>query len=242
VRKVGVQMEDLWYCSYGCLRHAAESRFAHLLAGAAPGASRTERMPLALTLLSRGLLSTGQYKTAVEAQRESGEEIGGVITRLNFLSPKQITAVRAAQWGCPVFTRATAMSGPGVHIPASLMRSASMVPLHYVASTRKLLVGFAYGVEYGPLYAVEQVLDCTAQACFITPEEFHETIGRLTGLENPDELKFEERLRPAEMTRILCDYGALLDADAVVIRRCREFLWARLSNREKQTDLLFRVC
>lgn len=242
VRRVGVTFGDQWYCSYGCFQPAAEEQIVKLRSDAPAGPiSRTSRMPLGLMLVNRGLLTTDQYRYAQEAQRTSGEEMGDVLIQLGLLTERQVTAVRASQWSCPVFSQSSSLFSADAQIPPALMRLSSMAPLHFVSGNRKLLVGFVYGVEYGPLYAVEQMLDCTAQACFITSSEFQLRLMQRNEQEHPEELTFEGKNNPAEITRVLCDYGRLVNADEVILRRCRDFLWARLKSRAKSTDLLFRV-
>ena len=47
-----------------------------------------------------------------------------------------------------------------------------MIPVHYVATTNLLLVGFVHSVEYGLLYAIEQITGCETKPCFVTPSDF----------------------------------------------------------------------
>jgi len=241
-RSVGVRMLDKWYCSYSCFATAAAERFSQLLTSRPPQVNRLSRMPLALILLSRGLLTHVQLKQVTDEQKLTGEEIGEIFMRLGFVSEKDVTAARATQWGCPVFSVPSRLLGPRIHIPSTLMRLHSMTPLHHVASTNSLLVGFVNGVEYGPLYAIEQITGCKTQACFITPTEFEAQMQQYNQAgAPPEELTFEQAQSPVKMTRVLCDYGVLLNADQAVLARAGNTLWARLKSSSRTTDILFNA-
>ncbi len=242
-RSVGVKLLGRWYCSYSCFASAAADRLSHLLTLNTAPSNRLPRMPLALMLLSQGVLNHRQLKQATDEQKIIGEEMGGLLFRLRMIDEKELTAARAMQWGCPVFTVPNRMADTRIHIPLTLMKLHAMAPLHYVGATSNLLVGFVHGIEYGPLYAIEQIAGCKTQACFVTPSEFQ---TQLHGRERnttavPDELTFELVQSPAKMARIVCDYGALLNADEVAIARSGGYLWARLKSGGKMTDLLFKA-
>jgi hypothetical protein len=192
------------------------------------------------------LVKIEQLKRATDAQKETGGEIGELLVRQGVVSEKQVTAIRATEWGCPVFTIPKRAARIGTHIPATLMRLHSMIPVHYVARTNSLLVGFVHGVEYELLYAIEQMTGCETKPCFITPTEFRiqmhqreEAQGRATD-NPPREIKFESPQTPEEIARILCTSGVEIEAEEVLIARCREYLWGRLRSGGKAVDLLFK--
>jgi Type II secretion system (T2SS), protein E, N-terminal domain len=205
------------------------------------------RMPLGLNLISHGLLTIEQLKKTTDEQKEAGGEIGELLVRHGFVSEKQVTAIRATEWGCPVFTIPKHAAWIGINIPATLMRLHSMVPVHYVVRTNLLLVGFVHGVEYELLYAIEQVTGCETKPCFVTPADFQiqmqqrEEAQRQAKDNPPKEIKFESLQTPAEIARILCTAGVEIEADQAFIGRCREYLWARLKSGAKAVDLLFKA-
>jgi hypothetical protein len=55
------------------------------------------------------------------------------------------------------------------------------------------------------------------------------------------ELEFESVHSSAEMARILCNYGAHLEADEAIIGKCKEYLWTRLKCGPRDVDLLFKA-
>jgi hypothetical protein len=241
-RKVGVKMQNSWYCSYACFEAVAADRLSRLLTVGHGLSSHISRMPLALILINRGLMTNEQSKVAAEEQTITGGEIGEVVVRLGYVSEKQLISARSMQWGCPVFTASQPLRDQ-VHIPLILMRLYSMVPLHYVAATDSLLIGFVHAVEYRVLYAIEQVTGCKTSPCFVTASDFelqmqqHEQVKEVP----PDDLTFEGVQSPERMAHVLCNYGGLLNTEEIAIGRCRDYLWARMKNPSTTNNILFRA-
>jgi hypothetical protein len=246
-RKVGIKMHDHWYCSSRCFAAAAEEELASLAASGAENANHFSRMPLGMLLMRYGLLSNTQFRKIRDEQKEAGMEIGELLVQQGSVSEKQVTAVRATQWGCPVFTVPKQGMSTEIHIPLTFIKLYSMIPLHYVAKTNMLLVGFVHGIEYGMLYAIEKITGCKTQPCFVTPSDFRnhmqqrEPVNEQCGDETPAEIKFENVQTSAEMARILCSYSVDLEADEAFIGKCKEYLWARLKCDPKDVDILFKA-
>ena len=246
-RKAGIRMHGSWYCSSRCFRWAAEQEVLRLLKPATEQPAHVSRMPLGLNLINHGLLTIEQLKKATDEQKEAGGEIGELLVRQGSVSEKQVTAVRAAEWGCPVFAVPKHPMRIGINVPSTLMRIYSMIPVHYVVTTNLLLVGFVHNVEYGLLYAIEQITGCETKPCFVTPSDFQTQMQQQQKeLEQPGstparELKFESIQTPAEIARILCTSGVEIEADEAFIGKCKEYLWARLKSGPQAVDLLFRA-
>jgi hypothetical protein len=246
-RKAGIKMGTGWYCSSACFSAGAERKFTELLKPSPERIARFSRMPLGLSLINRGMLTRKQFKEAVEVQKEAGGEIGELLVQNGSVTEEQVTSVLAALWGCPVFAVPKQISPSGVHIPATLIRLYSAIPLHYVAATKLLLVGFVHGIEYGLLYAIEQITGCKTQPCFVTPSDFQSQMQHMNLAEErlgaivPKEVNIENAQDPAEMASILCGYGVDLEADEATIGKCMEFVWARLKSGPRDFDLLFRA-
>jgi hypothetical protein len=210
-------------------------------------ANHVSRMPLGLSMISRGLLTSTQLREVVEEQKEFGGEIGELLMRRGFVSEKQVTAARAAQWGCPVYSVPKYVVRAGIQIPSTLLQIYSAIPLHYVPAKKLILMGFVNGVEYGLLYSIEQMTECKTQPCFVTPSDFQLQMQQMEQAEEQradsalKEVTFEAVQSPAEMAAILCGYGVDLEADEAMIGKCREYLWARLKYASKEIDLLFKA-
>jgi hypothetical protein len=246
-RKAGIRMHGSWYCSGRCFCSAAEREILRFgTSGSAP-ASHNSRMPLGLNLMSRGWLTAEQLKKATDEQKETGGEIGEVLVRQGSVSEKQVTEIRSAEWGCPVFTLPKHAAQIGIQVPSTLIRAYFMIPVHYVAATNLLYVGFVHSIEYGLLYAVEQLTGCKTTPCFVTPTAFQSEMEHTKQLQQRSaeppakELNFEGIQTPAEIGRILCDTGLQMEAEEAFIGNCKEYVWARLKNGHKSADLLFKV-
>jgi Type II secretion system (T2SS), protein E, N-terminal domain len=246
-RKAGIRMRDAWYCSSSCFASVAEKEFSALLKLGVEQGSHVVRMPLGLVLISRGLLTSAQLREANEELKEVGGEIGELLVRRGAVTERQVTSVRAAQWGCAVFTMPKQLEPTRIHIPMAFIKACSAIPLHYVGARKLLLVGFVQAVEYGLLYAIEQMTGCKTQPCFVTPSEFrtliesHEDSLKQVESSPASEVIFETMQPPEEMARILCGYGVELEAEEAMIAKCKEYLWARLTSGTREVNLLFKA-
>jgi hypothetical protein len=242
-RKAGIRMQDAWYCSSLCFTSAAEQEILRLLTSGTVLVNHISRMPLGLILINHGLLTIDQLRQATSEQKEAGDEIGELLVRQGLLTEKQVTATRATQWGCPVFAVPPHSVGVAVKIPLALLQIYSMIPVHYVVAMNLLLVGFVHRVEYGLLYAIEQMTGCKTRPCFVTPSDFRVQMQLREQLTEPllKEIIFERIQTPAEMARILCSSSLEIEADVASIGKCREYLWARLKSDSEAVDLLFKT-
>ena len=246
-RKAGIRLHSYWYCSPRCFRWAVEQEVLGLVKSGKEQAAYISRMPLGLSLISHGLLTIEQLKKATDEQKESGGEIGELLVRQGSVSEKQVTAVRATEWACPIFAVPKHAIRIGINLPSTLMRIYSMIPVHYVVRTNLLLIGFVHNVEYGLLYAIEQMTGCETKPCFVTPSDFQmqmqqqEREEERVGNTPARELKFESIQTAAEIAGTLCISGLEIEADEALIGRCKEYLWARLKSESQAVDILFRV-
>jgi hypothetical protein len=235
-------MLGCWYCSYICFAPIATDCLQHLTAAPPVSSSHTSRLSLPLILLNRKCLTRVQSSIAAVEQGVTNAEIGDTLIRLGFCNEEEVITARSIQWGCPVFsTPPEPLLELSAHVPISLQRTFSMIPLHYVPSTSTLLVGFVKTVEYGILYAIEQMTGVHTKACLVTRSVFEELSQQHAFFSLSDELTFEIMPVPSQMARIICDYGALLGAYELAIRRCREHIWARMRVPSGTSDILFKI-
>jgi hypothetical protein len=245
--KAGITMQEMWYCSSPCLTSAAKKEVSRLLQSKPVRGPQISRMPLGLSLMSRGVLTRTQYQEALDEQKRTGGDLGELVVSKGWISESQVTAVIAAKWGCAAFTVPTFVADSGIHIPLTILKVNSAVPLHYVASTNLLLIGFVHGVSYGLLSAIEQITECKTQPCFVTPSEFKAEMGRLQreralfGESSWKEVVSNEVHTPTEIAQALCGYCVDFEAEEVIIRRCNEFIWVRLKASLVKADLLFKA-
>lgn len=246
-RKAGIKMHGFWYCSSACFTAAAERELSIQMRSGAKAVGQFRRMPLGLSLVNRGLLTSDQLKEAVEKQKEQGGEIGEVLVRQKMLNEEQMTQARAAQWNCPVFYAPKHSIRADVFIPPTLFRYYSAIPLHYVTATKVLLVGFVSAVEYDLLFAIEKMTGCKTQPCFVTPSDFEDQL-RSRRMSSPGisvkvgkEIVLDRLKGVAAMADALCKHSVDLEADDVVVTRCKDHVWVRLACGEANIDLLFKA-
>ena len=203
-------------------------------------------MPLGLEMVARGLMTPRQLRMIAEQKQPGACDSGELFVQNGFVTEMQVTAARAKLWGCPVYNPPPRMIRTEVHIPPVFENSSLVLPMHYVAATKQLLLGFLRSVDYELMFALETMTGCTAKACFIKPSDFffHQTHAHQKASPDQDvsnEMIFNNTHTAGERARILCNYGARLNADRVKITLCKNYLWARLYEGTGVFDLLFRV-
>ena len=246
-RKAGVRLHDRWYCGSACFLKAAEARLTSLMFSGVETPSHLSRMPLGLILVDRGWLNATQLRAATDEQKEFGEEIGELLVRRGFVNESQVTAGRATQWGCPVYTTPNHLAPVTVQIPLALIRMHAAIPLHLVVTKKVLLMGFVQGIDYGFLRTIEEMTGCETKSCFITPGDFRfqmlqrELAHEQQGDPITNEIEIDTPQSPGEMASLLCGYAIDLGADEVVIEGCRDHVWAQLRAGSNEVDILFRT-
>ncbi len=239
VRKVGVHLGASWYCSYRCVASALQGKLMQLMSPVSGTSQPAKRMPLGLMLVSRGKLTKEQLQLANERQRQTRRDMGDVLIELGFVNEKQVTSARSALWQCPVFEPPVTARASGVSIPTTLMRQHSVVPIHNTSSADKVLVAFRDRINYGLLYAIEQMTGCKTTPCFVTPSDHSQWMESQPP--SPDEVLVDTAISPEEMTRVVCRQGARMDANDIALVRCGDRIWVRLKDGKRAADLLFQA-
>jgi hypothetical protein len=237
-----IQLRGSWYCAPECFEIAAQKCFADSSAPVVADSPVRHRVPLGLLMLSRGQLTHGQLRTALEARRATGHRrIGEWLEELGFATETQVTAALGVQWACPVLAwRAPRDFACGRMLPYRLLERFRMLPIQFVAATRTFYVAFCDGIDYSALYAIEQMLDCRTEACLISSRSMDRELERMGHEARAGDLLFESWRDPAAMAHITCDYALKLGAEEVRIVGCSEYVWVRLEAGREVSTLLFR--
>lgn len=240
-RALGISMQEQWFCGPDCF----ESSLAGTLTALNVSAKKEQpahrnRVPLGLTLLTRGHLSEHQLKTALDRHRATGVRLGDVVLRLGFATEEQVTLALAAQWGHPVFPLRTATYDTPVFIPTRLLELNRMLPVHYAEASRRLLIGFADGVDYRILDAIAQVLPCAPAPCIIAASEYRRRLESIVAQKRGTEVVFDGESSPQDMAHIIRNYATQISAGGMRFATCRDYLWTRLAGRRHEMDILFR--
>ena len=240
-RHVGIRLFEQWFCGADCFEEGTRQKITELLSvrhnqDKAP----VLRMPLGLLLLSRGVLTHEQVKTALDQQKATGANFGDVVQELGFATEQHVTAAVAAQWACPVFSLGERQLPEEVRVPKSLLELYGMLPVHFSEIGRKLMVGFVTRVQHHILYTIEQMASCSASPCFISASEYRRRVQSYAVAPAENELIFDRTTGTAEIAKLVRNYANQLGADQTRFGMCRDFLWVRLLGRQEM-DLLFRI-
>jgi len=240
-RRVGVQVGQLWYCSVDCFVEAAFTQLAELSDERIVEMPHRPRLPIGLVMLSKDFLTGEQLRYATAQSQLHGEELEISLLRLGLANERQLAAARAAQWGCPRVKHDRMGQAVEADIPATLLRAFTAVPLHYSTTAERLVIGFVYRVEHTLLHALEQVMGCKAEPCFVTATEFDVQMHRVTGAPDCEEIVIEDAMKPAQMAKTLGGLAIEVAAREARFVHCRDYIWTRLLGKRRRVDVLFRT-
>ena len=240
-RRAGITLQGRWYCSPQCLEAALCSYFERASTSMVAPPPVHHRIPLGLVMLSKGQLTNGQLRTALEAQRAQGGQIGQRLQALGFVSERQVTAALGMQWACPVLypVAATGSDCQGM-IPSRLLSHFQMVPVHFAASSETLYIAFCDGIDYTALHALQQMLRYRTEACLIPCSTMRLALEQFTDRRRSHDLLFEGWRDSTEMGRITGGFVLKHGVQEVRTVVCGEYIWARLHSPQAIINLLFR--
>lgn len=240
-RPGGISIDNDWFCGPDCFQEATEHHLAQLCAGRKFGVdAHRPRLPLGLSLLSLGHITSESLQLSLEYQRQNGGRIGDVLIALGLANQAQIASALSAQWGYPVLSLRNRQLQAPQRIPVRLMKRYSMLPIHFVAKTNKLVVGFAEFVEHRILSTIETMYKCTVVPCFITHDEFESHLQAVELQLCNEEVVFEQRASIQEIAHITRSYACQIGAMSASFGMCCDYVWSRLQGSRTTVDLLSR--
>jgi len=243
-RQEGVFLQGRWYCSLDCFEVAIAEVFGSLLRLRDEPLMRSNRVPIGLVLLGRGVITEAELKAALQAQKgEAPDRLGRWLIRLGIASAEDISIALAAQWGCTYFPLGKNLSYTDcTHLlPRALLESSNMLPVHYQPENHNLFLAFSQDIDHTTIYSIERLLGGRTHPCVVTEEAMNRAMEELHGSARADEVVFDKHWIPAEMARTVRDYAVKLGAEELRLARPRRFLWARLRASGRPWDILFRL-
>lgn len=238
--RVGIRMGETWYCSIDCFVTAARTRFSAFVDGRSIDMPHVPRVTTTSVMLSKGYITDEQIRGAQAERRRSGEELEDCLVRLGLVDEWHLASARATQWGYPVLGRDRISQSVDADLPLTLMKAFSAAPLHYSESAKRIVIGFVYRVEHSLLHAIEQMTDCRAEACFITPTELRYQRERLESARANREVVLEDSMTAAEMANVVGGLALEIRARDVSLSRCQNYVWMRMTGSRRSMDVLFR--
>jgi len=241
-RNTGISVADKWICGPDCFEEIAREKLSAIMSSRhAQEQPPKLRMPLGLVMVSRGDLTSEQLRVVLDEQQKSGTNIGDVAQQLGFATQEQVTAAVAAQWSCGVFPLRDRLLAPSVHVPRRLLEVYGMLPVHYVETGRRLMVGFVTRVQYHILHTIEHITSCVATPCFITAREYDQHLHSATFGERENEIVFDRVNGTVEMAKLARNYVNQIAAHKARFGICRDYLWMRIWGSQNEMDLLFHL-
>ena len=229
-RPRGIHLQGAWYCRPACLERALVEELRQLQPARASSPPAVHRVPLGLLLLSRQQLTAEQLVAALNAQRNAGcGRLGEWLQTLGFANEAQITAALARQWSCPLLRDPDALPAKTLpEIPSRLLESFHMLPVNYVEATATLHIAFSDAIDYSLLYAIERMLDCHTEPCFVSPGWLQKNL-RIPFVDRTScEVVFDRVADNHESARIIRSYAMKLDVPEVRMVVCGRYIWVRL--------------
>jgi Type II secretion system (T2SS), protein E, N-terminal domain len=235
----GIQVGAQWYCCVDCFSLAARAPLSSLSQARTLVNPRRPRLPLGLALLSKGSLTAEDLRVTSSQGHTDEDELAEILVRMHLVTEKQVAAARSQQWGYPVFARDFSGQRVFPEIPRALLRACSAVPLHYSASAKRILLGFACRVEHSLLDSIEQITGCRVEPCFITSTDCQEQITRLIVPPNYQEQVISEPGPPEKMARTVGRAAVDVGAREASFGQCKNHIWVRITGKKGKVDILF---
>jgi hypothetical protein len=239
--RTGITVERVWYCGVDCFAVAASKRFRAILSGNVVEMPHVPRRSIGMVMLTKGLLTSEQLQFAYEQSHVLGEELESALVRLGLASERQLAAARAAQWGCPVLVQDGVGQKVEADIPPTLLETYCAAPIHSSVAAKRMVLGFVYRVEHSLLNSLEQITGLRADPCFITPAERAQQMRHLVHDTSCEEIVFDDPYTPAAMANNVAGFVLEIAASEARFAQCRDYVWARLTGKQKKLDVLFRT-
>ena len=234
-------MRGGWFCTDHCLEREVESVVEGILFKKGSVTRAPHRMPLGLLLLSRGSLNKDQLQTALLTQRrEPTDKIGQWLQRLGYVTEKQVVSALALQWGTPVLVFPEEIA-PQSTVPWELLNALRIMPVRLALTKGTLYVAFSDSVDHAVLRAIEQMTGWSTSPCIVSDRAMDRLLSTNNSSERDYSHTFENVFEPAEIARITVSYAGRLRASEVKLTECGAYIWARLKDGRRDSDVLFRV-
>ena len=237
----GIHAGDDWYCSPDCFAAAMQVPLAGILRTRLTEMPRNPRLSIGLAMLSKGILTEDQLREATTQSQWRGEDLETTLLSLGLATEKQIAAARAAQWGYPVLSQESPSPIVRADLPLAFLRNFQAVPVHYAPAAKRLVLGFVHRVEPSVLRAVEEIIGCHTEPCFVTPTEFVDFGGRCAAADEYEESVLDQPGTPSHMARTLGGFALEVAARQANWVACKSWIWVRLTGKRKTADVLFSL-
>jgi hypothetical protein len=222
--------ESGWSCSAACTRMLVEAAVRRELEGrvAAPEAHR-HRIPLGLTMLEQGWITSAQLRQALEAQNAAGAgRLGQWLVRQQGVNEKLVTRALGLQWSCPVlaleFHDSEALTGL---LPRLFVDAFGALPLR-VAAGKLLYLGFEDRLDRVLALAIERMTGLRVESGLVQGSLFGPAHTRMLSARFPHVELIEAASEPAAVHALSKAIEKAKPVEARLVR-VHDCLWLRMT-------------
>lgn len=224
--------EGGWSCSVECTRALVGAAVSRELEGRlTPPEAHRHRIPLGLTMLEHGWITSAQLRRAVEAQRAGGGgRLGQWLVRQQGVDERLVTRALGLQWSCPVlpleFHDAEALT---TLLPRLFVDAFGALPLR-VAAGKLVYLGFEERLDPVLALAVERMTGLRVESGLVQESLFGPAHARMLGARFP---RVELIEASSELSAVHALSKAVEKIQPVQARvvRVHDCLWLRMARR-----------
>jgi hypothetical protein len=237
----GVSVGQAWYCCIDCFAAASCTILERLCGLKVMEIPRNPRLSLGLFLLSKGMLTAEQLRDATAKSHCLDEDIEVTLIKLGLVGEKQLAAARSAQWGYPMLAPGFVGQMVEIDIPRAILSACKVVPLHYSATAKRIVLGFGRRVEHSLIELIEEMTQCRVEPCIITPTDFEEQMERLSTPPDYEEVVVDDPGLPEKMARTVGRAAVQVAAREASFAQWRDFVLVRVSGKRGKVDVVFHL-
>ncbi len=234
----GPVFEGGWCCSAECTAAMIGAAVGRELdaRGTVPESHR-HRIPLGLTMLEQGWITSRQLRQALEAQKAAGGgRLGQWLVREQGVSEKLVTRALGVQWSCPVleleFHDPGGLTGL---LPRLFVDAFGALPLR-VAAGKILYLGFEDRLDRPLALAVERMTGLRVESGLVEESLFRSAHTRMLGARFPA-VELIEAVTEAALVHALTKAVERARPAESRLVRVHDCLWLRMWLR-RQTGVL----
>ena len=243
--KVGVQLDEGWYCSAACLELSARRRLVADRRGPLGSVAPIPPLKVGVILVHQRSVSRGELRRALDAQTGTGLRLGEQLIRMELATSEEVLRALAAQSKVGYLTSiapASVATATGL-LSADAVRVLRLVPFDMDAERRTLKLACVAPLPRVALAAVRDLTGWTPEP-FLVADDHWPTL--LAGaMARPVESRRQVR---SVMVRDVDDAAARVAQAAeagggarMKHATCDPYLWVRVEARDTVEDLLVEV-
>jgi len=221
--------EGGWSCSLECTAAQVAAALRRELngRGTAPEVHR-HRIPLGLTMLEQGWITSGQLRQALDAQKTAGAgRLGHWLVRQQGVPEQLVTRALGLQWSCPVLPMEF-LDGEGLTglVPRLFVDAFGALPLR-LAAGKLLYLGFEDRLDPALALAIERVTGLRVECGLVQGSLFRPAHTRMLSAKFPPVELIEATGEPALVHAIARAIERVRPAESRLVR-VHDCIWLRM--------------